>query len=78
MKKLMILLVCTVLFADSPFETKGDRYFDFSMFETKKTVVNKQAQQNNHVKCRWVCDKKIYKEQKIADAILFYKKTRAY
>lgn len=78
MKKLIILLYCSILFADNPFETKGSQIFDLSIFETKKSKINKQAQQNNYVKCRWVCDKKIYKEQKIADAILFYKKTRDY
>ena len=33
---------------------------------------------NKKIKCRWVCDKKVYKEQKIADAISFYRDSKNY
>jgi hypothetical protein len=44
------------------------------MFNTKLTKINKEAMANKKIKCRIVCDKKIYKEQKMAEAISFYKK----
>lgn len=47
-------------------------------FEPKMTIENEKAMQNEKIKCRWVCDKKIYKEQKIAEAISFYKNAKEY
>lgn len=49
-----------------------------SSFETKVSLENKKAMENKKIKCRWVCDKKVYKEQKIADAISFYKNSKDY
>lgn len=63
--------------AQSPFETPESNNFNLSMFDTKKSEVNVKAANNNKVKCRYVCDKKIYTEQKIAEAISFYKKTKS-
>ncbi|MCD6173023.1 MAG: hypothetical protein J7J96_04425 [Sulfurimonas sp.] len=74
MKKLLFLLFPMLLFAVSPFETKSSKSFDLSVFDTKRDTVNTQAINNKKIKCRYVCDKKLYKEQKIADAISFYKK----
>ncbi|QSZ40606.1 hypothetical protein GJV85_00220 [Sulfurimonas aquatica] len=34
--------------------------------------------ENSEVKCRWVCDKKVSKERKIENAILFYKNSKYY
>ena len=48
------------------------------IYESKLTQANKEAMQNSKIKCRWVCDKKIYREQKIAEAISFYKKSNHY
>jgi len=48
------------------------------IYESKLSQANKEAMQNSKVKCRWVCDKKIYREQKIAEAISFYKKSGYY
>ncbi|MDD3443346.1 hypothetical protein [Sulfurimonas denitrificans] len=45
-----------------------------SVYETKKSEQNLQASKNIKVTCRLVCDKKVYQEQKISDAIEFYKK----
>ena len=47
-------------------------------FEKKSTKENRDAMENNKVKCRWVCDKKLYREQKIAEAISFYKNAKEY
>ncbi len=74
MKKLLFLLFPMLLFAASPFETEKSKSFNLSVFDTKRDVVNTQAINNNKIRCRYVCDKKLYKEQKIADAISFYKK----
>lgn len=49
-----------------------------SSFETKFSPENEKAMENKKIKCRWVCDKKLYKEQKIADAISFYKSSKDY
>jgi len=47
-------------------------------FEKKSTKENRDAMQNEKIKCRWICDKKLYKEQKIAEAISFYKNSKDY
>ena len=49
-----------------------------SSFETKVSLENKKTMKNKKIKCRWVCDRKLYKEQKIADAISFYKNSKDY
>lgn len=76
MKKIIILLLPIVLVAVSPFETPEPNSFNLSVFDTKKSEANVKAANNQKVKCRYVCDKKIYSEQKIAEAISFYKKTK--
>ena len=37
-----------------------------------------ESMENKKIKCRLVCDKKIYKEQRIASAISFYKNSKYY
>jgi len=64
-KTIYILLVAGVLLADG-------------VFDTKLSKENKKVIENEKIKCRWVCDKKIYKEQKIAEAISFYKNSKYY
>lgn len=78
MKKILFLLFFTILFADSPFESPKSNSFDMSAYETKKSIENEEASQNPRIKCRWVCDKKIYTEQKIVEAISFYKNSKDY
>ena len=79
MKKVLFLIMyIAFLDAKSPFEPKGHAPFDLSVYETKVTDENKKATNNPKIKCRWVCDKKIYREQKIAEAISFYKKSKNY
>ncbi len=65
MNILIYLLLSTMLLSDSNFETKVSHE-------------NRAAMKNKKIKCRWVCDKKLYKEQKIADAISFYKNSKDY
>jgi len=65
MKILFILFITTILF--------GER-----IYETKVSNTNRKVMQNKKIKCRWVCDKKIYKEQKIREAVLFYKNSKTY
>jgi len=76
MKKLIILLFPFLLLASGPFDTPAPKNFSMSMFNTKVGEENKEAINNNIIICRYVCDKKVYKEQKIADAISFYKKSK--
>ncbi len=49
-----------------------------TIYATKASKQNVEAMHNPKIKCRWVCDKKIYKEQKIAEAISFYKSSKYY
>jgi len=49
-----------------------------TIYATKVSKQNIEAMHNPKIKCRWVCDKKIYKEQKISDAISFYKNSKYY
>jgi len=65
MKILCLILLSTLLFSEH-------------IYEKKISKENREAMQNKKIRCRWVCDKKIYTEQKIADAISFYKNSKAY
>lgn len=78
MRKITFLLLPILLQALSPFESPKPNSFNLSAFDTKKNVANEKASENHKIKCRYVCDKKIYKEQKIADAISFYKASKMY
>ncbi|WP_151901433.1 hypothetical protein [Sulfurimonas hydrogeniphila] len=49
-----------------------------TIYATKVSKSNIEAMHNPKIKCRWVCDKKIYKEQKISEAISFYKNSKYY
>lgn len=52
--------------------------FAETIYATKVSKPNVQAMNNPKIKCRWVCDKKIYKEQKISEAVSFYKTSKYY
>ena len=78
MNKIVFTFIPALLFAISPFESPESNSFELSAYETKKSVANVQAANNPKIKCRLVCDKKIYKEQKISDAIEFYKNSKEY
>lgn len=79
MKKIvLILLSCIVVSGDSPFETPKPKSFDLSCFDTLNSAVAQIASESQQVRCRYVCDKRLYKEQKIAEAISFYKSSKDY
>jgi len=65
MKTLVLLLLSSLLFSET-------------IYESKPSKVNHAAMQNKKIKCRIICDKKVYKEQKINDAVSFYKNSKAY
>jgi len=67
-----------MIFILFPFLSIASSTYDFSVFEKKNSIENKQAAENKKIKCRLVCDKKIYKEQKISEAIEFYKNSKDY
>jgi len=73
MMKSLLIFIPFLLFALSPFETPKANSFDTSVYETKPSKEVKQASENKKIKCRYVCDKKIYKEQQISNAVLYYK-----
>ena len=72
MKITIVLLLPLILFAQSPFESPEPHQFDLSMFNTADKVQTKEK--TIKVVCRFVCDKKLSKEQKIEEALSFYKK----
>ncbi len=80
MKKIQLLLLFPLLLlAKSPFESvEKNRNFDLSVFNTKSIKLNTMASKNPKIRCRWVCDKKVYKEQEIEEAISFYKNSKDY
>ena len=65
MKNIIFILLPSLIFAET-------------IYATKVSSENKQAMQNAKIKCRLVCDKKIYKEQKISEAVSFYKSSKYY
>jgi hypothetical protein len=75
MKK-MIVFLPFVLFGASPFETPEPNFFDTSAYETKGSKETKMASKNKKINCRFVCDKKLYKEQQIGAAVTFYKNVK--
>jgi hypothetical protein len=65
MKKALFLLLPTLLFCER-------------IYDSQLTKANRAAMENEKIKCRWVCDKKIYTEQKISEAVSFYKHSKYY
>ncbi len=60
------------------FNTEKSEKIDTTVYDTKNRDENIKASQNSQIVCRYICDKKIYKEQKITDAVEFYKKERKF
>ncbi len=75
---ILLLILPAILFGDCAVGSPQETYMDVPAFEAKANSLNAQASKNEKLKCRVVCDKKIYKEQKIADAISFYRNSRDY
>jgi hypothetical protein len=78
MKILPFILLPFYLFAAGPFDAPKPQKFDLSAFETKRLEIHEITSENEKIKCRWVCDKKIYKEKEIGDAVSFYKNAKEY
>ena len=76
--KIALILLPLSLLALSPFESAKPNSFDTSVYETKETLENKKAGKNKKITCRYVCDKKVYKEQQISSAVSFYKTHEEY
>jgi len=77
MYKILFLFLPILLFAVSPFESLGPNSFDLSIYETRKSVIHEREHKNKK-KCRIVCDKRLYNEKRISDAIEFYKNSKDY
>ncbi|QOY52148.1 hypothetical protein [Candidatus Sulfurimonas baltica] len=78
MIKILILLFPLLLFGLSPFESSNSDSFKSSTHKINKSNKKIVASKNTQIRCRCVCDKRMYKEQKISDAVLFYKNNREY
>jgi hypothetical protein len=78
MIKILFLLTPLLLAAQTPFDTVAAKNVDMSAYEKKKSQEVEQASKNVKVTCRLVCDKKVYKEQRISEAIEFYKNSKEY
>lgn len=72
MKYIIFLLLITLLFIQNSLADTENT------FEKKASKENNEAMKNEKIKCRWVCDKKLYKEQKISEAVSFYKNSKDY
>ena len=78
MIKILILLIPILLLALTPFDSPKPNWFDTSIYNTVESSENKKASKNSEVKCRYVCDKRVYKEQQISDAVSFYRSSKNY
>ena len=75
MKWLISLVFPLLLNAQSPFESIVTPPHKASVFNTTATKINKKI---DKIMCRIICDKKIYKEQVISEAIAFYINSKDY
>ncbi|DAB27843.1 MAG: hypothetical protein A2513_00855 [Sulfurimonas sp. RIFOXYD12_FULL_33_39] len=76
--KLLLLSLAIFFISQGSAESLSKKNMDTSVYNTKKNEINRQASENKKIKCRYVCDKKVYKEQKISEAIEFYKNSKDY
>lgn len=60
------------------FNSEKSEKIDTSAYDAKNREENMEASKNSRIICRYTCDKKVYKEQKIMDAVEFYKKERKF
>lgn len=78
MKCLIYLTLPLLLNAQSPFESVATAPHMADMFNSTKNKIYIKVSENEKIKCRYVCDKKIYREQVIADAIAYYINSKDY
>jgi hypothetical protein len=65
LKKVIILLISTLLLGEQIKETTLEKKDEKSM-------------QKQKIRCKWICNKKLYREEEIAKAISFYKNSKYY
>jgi len=65
MKKVIFLILPSFLLAEK-------------IYDAHFSKANHAAMENKKIKCHWVCDKRLYTEQKIAEAVSFYKHSKYY
>lgn len=77
---IFLLILPMVAFANQTMRMPKEVNLDVPIFETKVNIFDTETitTKNEKIKCRTVCDKKISKEQKIEEAILFYKNSKDY
>lgn len=78
MNRILILLFPLLLFGLNPFEPSDSGSLKHSTHKTDKSKKKMMSSKNTQIRCRCVCDKRAYKEQKISDAVLFYKNNKEY
>jgi hypothetical protein len=66
-------MIVVVLFVLMIPPLNAERLYSQDLSDAKK-----EALQNRKIKCRLVCDKKLYKKQEIAEAVSFYKNSPYY
>jgi hypothetical protein len=64
-KKILFLLLPTLLFCEK-------------IHKTDQSESDSIVHENRKIKCRWICDKRLYREKQIAEAISFYKNSKYY
>jgi len=62
-KRILMFLIPTLLFSEH-------------IHKEQKQKCPKKAEKK--INCRWICNKKVYREREIAKAISFYKKSKYY
>jgi hypothetical protein len=72
MKKILTLFIPLYIFAGTVFDTPKYHH-NFQVFNNKENLSQRKNKTPSHIKCRYICDKQAYKEQKIAEAVSFYK-----
>jgi len=65
MKKILFLLLPSLLLSEH-------------IHSKEKTNGSQDVKKSSKIKCRWVCDKKSYREKEIVKAISFYKHSKYY
>jgi len=78
MRWLIYLILPLFLNAQSPFDSIITPPHQADIFNSSKNKLYIRVSENEKIRCRYVCDKKLYKEQVIADAITFYINSKDY
>lgn len=60
-----------------PFDSKEPVSYDLSIFNSNHKIEDERAFKNSQIRCRKVCDKKMTVEQRMLEAITFYRDSRS-